>query len=176
MIEKHCFKYDPLQWTLVFDQSSCTHRSKWAKSCCTFWTVNIWSPAITLVVICSVLTCEALEATRMRCSCGGQTDTTQYSEFVMFNHDIHCVIVFFYIFIETLSTSEIMINCFRWIQQRLKRLSGHFYPTTGSRRGFGVANGSLELTFRPPYLLKPAFLVGSSGRTGISEASPLHLS
>lgn len=44
------------------------------KSCRTFWTVNIRRPAITLVVICSIFTCEALEATWMRCSCGGQTD------------------------------------------------------------------------------------------------------
>lgn len=48
--------------------------TKREKSCRTFWTVNIRRPAITLVVICSIFTCEALEATWMRCSCGGQTD------------------------------------------------------------------------------------------------------
>lgn len=53
----------------------------------TFVTVKIWSPAVTLVVICSILTREALESTRMRCSCGEHTglhprnhDRTQKSE------------------------------------------------------------------------------------------------
>lgn len=39
----------------------------------TFWTVNIWSPAVTLVVICSIFTREALETTRMRRSCEEHT-------------------------------------------------------------------------------------------------------
>lgn len=45
------------------------------KTPCTFRTVDIRSPAVTLVVICSVFTGEALEASRMRCSCGGKKNT-----------------------------------------------------------------------------------------------------
>lgn len=46
--------------------------NKWAGLllAATFSTVNVWSPAVTLVVICSVFTREALETPGMRRSCG----------------------------------------------------------------------------------------------------------
>lgn len=37
----------------------------------TFRAVNVWRPTITLVIVCNILACEALEPTRMRCGCGG---------------------------------------------------------------------------------------------------------
>lgn len=49
---------------------------RWIKSWRTLWTVHVRGPAVAVVVVYSILACEALESARVRSSCG---DTTVFS-------------------------------------------------------------------------------------------------
>lgn len=46
---------------------------RWIKSWRTLWTVHVRGPAVAVVVIYSILACEALESARVRSSCGNTT-------------------------------------------------------------------------------------------------------
>lgn len=61
---------------------------RWIKSWRTLWTVHVRGPAVAVVVIYSILACEALESARVRSSCG---DTTVFS--FKFNKWIRCVFI-----------------------------------------------------------------------------------
>lgn len=69
--KKHVSQEKSLELTSPWADS---HR--WIKSWRTLWTVYVRGPAVAVVVVYSILACEALESARVRSSCG---DTTVFS-------------------------------------------------------------------------------------------------